>query len=100
MEEIAEIAERKVADRATLDEIRKLTSRYIAYLAMTNLVIYRRTGARLFDVLRKTGEWRNILHGCSWTDFIATMQVRTLGRILLPTSVVRFAIKLGFDKRI
>jgi glycosyltransferase involved in cell wall biosynthesis len=100
MEEISYVAEQKISDRATRQEIQKLAFRYVAYLAMTNLVIYRRAGARLIDVIRKLGDWRVILNRCTFMDFLATAQLRTMGRILLPASAIRLAIRLGLDRRV
>ena len=99
MDEISALAGQKIADRATRREIQKLAFRYVAYLTMTNLVIYRRSGARLIDVVRKLGHWRGILNQCTFMDFLAVMQLRTVGRILLPTPAIRLAIKLGLDRR-
>src|SRR5262249_3854900 len=100
MREVSIAAEQKLTDPTARREVQGLTSRYVAFLAMANLVIYRRAGASLIDVARKVGEWRAILQQCTWLDFIATMQLRTMGRILLPTTLVQLAIKLGLDKRI
>jgi glycosyltransferase involved in cell wall biosynthesis len=100
MQEISGIAGKKIPDRATREEIQKLTLRYVAYLAMTNLVIYRRAGARLIDVVRKVGDWRPMLSQCTLMDFIAIMQLRSIGRILLPTPVIRLGIRLGLDRRL
>ena len=100
MQEMSVIAGQKIPDRGTREEIQKLTRRYVAYLAMTNLVIYRRAGARLIDVARKVGDWRAMLNQCTLMDFIATMQLRSIGRILLPTPVIRLGMRLGLDRRL
>jgi glycosyltransferase involved in cell wall biosynthesis len=99
MEEISALVEQKIADSSTREELQKLTFRYVAYLAMTNLVIYRRSGAGFVDVIRKMKDWRAILNQCTLMDFVATMRPRTMARILLPAPVIRLAIKLGLDGR-
>jgi hypothetical protein len=100
MEKVSAVAEEKIGNRETRQEIQELTSRYVAYMAMANLVICRRSGARLIDIFRKIAEWREILDGCTINDFLATMRLRTLGRILLPPSIIQLAIRRGLDRRI
>lgn len=98
MEEISAAAERKIPDRATRREIQRLTLRYVAYQSMINLVLYRRAGARLIDVVRLLWKWRTLLRQCTLMDFIATWRLRSLGRILLPTPVLRLSIALRLDR--
>jgi hypothetical protein len=75
-----------------------LAKRYIAYQSMINLVLYRRAGARLIDVFRKLWSWRTQLRHCTLFDFVTTWRLRSLGRILLPTPVLRLSIALRLDK--
>ena len=80
-------------------QIQKLTSRYVAHQAMVTLVLYRRAGASVIDVVRKLRDWRPWLRRCSLSDFLATARLRSLGRILLPTSIARLSMAL-FDKHL
>ncbi len=98
MGEISALAEQKIADHATRREIQRLTSRYVAYLTMINLVIYRRGGASLADVVRKLGSWRALIKRCTFMDFATTLRLRSLGRILLPTPLVRWWMRLRLDR--
>ena len=98
MSEISDAAAGKISDRANQREIQKLTSRYLAYQAMVTLVLYRREGASMIDAVRKFWSWRTILDRCTLVDFLATMRVRSMGKILLPTPIIRLLIALGLDK--
>jgi len=98
MEEIAELAEKTIPDSATRRQIQRLTMRYVAYLATINLVIYRRAGASLTDVARKIWSWRTLIRRCTVMDFTTTLRLRSLGRILLPTPLARWSVRLGLDR--
>jgi glycosyltransferase involved in cell wall biosynthesis len=98
MEEISTVAEQKISDGAKRREFHRLAIRYIAYQSMINLVLYRRAGARLIDIFWKFWSWRILLKQCTFVDFIATMRLRSVGRILLPTQVLRLSIALKLDK--
>ena len=61
---------------------------------MITLVLYRRAGASLPDIARKLRNWRPMLRQCTWQDVIATLRLRSLGRILMPArgrQMVNFA---------
>jgi len=98
MEEISAIAKHKIPDRARRLQIQGLTSRYVAHQAMITLVLYRRAGASLTEVVRKLWDWRPMLQRCTLRDFIAILRLRSLGRILLPPRLVRWSIALGLDR--
>jgi glycosyltransferase involved in cell wall biosynthesis len=98
MKEISVVVERKISDRATRSQIQRLTWRFVAYQAMITLLLYRRAGASVIDVVRKLWNWRKLLKQCTLMDFITTLRLRTLGRILLPTPVIRWAIVLRLDR--
>ena len=98
MKEISVVAERKISDLTVRREIKRLATRYTAYTAMANLVIYRRTGASLADVMRKFWDWGSLIGQCTFADFVTTMRLRTLGRILLPPTLVRWLILLRVDR--
>lgn len=98
MEELSAAASRKFPDRARQRQVKGLALRYLAYQAMITLVLYRRAGASLMDIVRKFWAWRTILAHCSLIDFIATARLRSLGRILLPKPMVRLSMALGLDK--
>ncbi len=98
MEEISAIAGEKIPDLPRRHQIQKLAIRYLAYQAMITLVLYRRAGASLPDVARKLRDWRPMLSRCTWRDVIATLRLRSLGRILMPAPFARWAISLGLDK--
>jgi glycosyltransferase involved in cell wall biosynthesis len=98
MKEISVVAEQKISDRATRSEIQKLTWRFVAYQAMITLLLYRRAGASVIDIIRKLWSWRTLLKQCTLMDFITTLRFRTLGRILLPAPVIRWSIALRLDR--
>ena len=98
MKEISVVAERKISDRETRSQIQRLTWRFVAYQAMITLLLYRRAGASVTDVIRKLWNWRTLLKQCTLMDFITTLRLRTLGRILLPAPVIRWSIALGLDR--
>jgi glycosyltransferase involved in cell wall biosynthesis len=98
MEEISAVAEQKIPDRATRRHIQRLAWRFVAYQAMITLLLYRRAGASVVDAVRKVWNWRTMLKQCTLMDFITTLRFRTLGRILLPTPVIRWLIALRLDR--
>lgn len=98
MDEISAAAAQKISDHATQREIQRLTLRYLAYQVMVTLVLCRRAGASLTDVVRKMWNWRIMLKHCTLMDFITTVRVRSLGRILLPTPIIRWSIALRLDR--
>jgi len=98
MDEIHALAEAKISDQTVRRRIQRLTMRYVAYLAIINLLIYRRAGASLTDVGRKLWSWRGLLGRCTVMDFAVTTRLRSLGRILLPTPLVRWSIMLKLDR--
>ncbi|MGE3528032.1 MAG: glycosyltransferase family 2 protein [Methyloceanibacter sp.] len=98
MDEISASLGQKLPKPATQEKIRRLTSRYVAHQAMITLVLYRRTGARLSDVVRKLRKWRPQLERCSLADVLAVVRLRSLGRILLPPSLARWSMALGLDR--
>jgi len=98
MNEISVVAGQKIPDQAMRQQIQRLAMRYVAYLAMINLVICRRAGASLIDVVRKLWNWRTLLRRCTFMDFVTTARLRSLGRILLPTPLVRWSIMLRLDR--
>lgn len=98
MEEISAVAEQKIWDRATRLHIQKLAWRFVAYQAMITLLLYRRGGASVINAVQKLWNWRIMLKQCTLMDFITTLRFRTLGRILLPTPVIRWSIALRLDR--
>jgi glycosyltransferase involved in cell wall biosynthesis len=100
MEEISVLAEANIADKTTRQDIQRLTSRYVAYQSIINIVIYRRDGARFIDIAQQLWKWRKLLKRCKFADFIATWRLRSLARIFLPRPILRLSIALGIDKRI
>ena len=98
MEELSAAATRKFSDSAKQRQIKTLTLRYLAYRTVIALVLYRRAGATLFDALQKLSNWRPVLAECTLMDFVVTGRIRSWGRILLPTALIRLSIALGFDK--
>ena len=98
MEEVSALAEKKVKDPAARRQIQSLTMRYVAYIAMINLVIYRRAGASLADVAQQFWRWRALIGRCTLMDFVTTLRLRSLGRILLPTPLARWSVRLGLDR--
>lgn len=98
MDEISALADRKIADPAKRLQIQKLTLRYVVRQAMITLVLYRRAGASLSEIVRKLREWRPMLRRCTLQDFVATARLRSVGRIILPASLARWSIALGLDR--
>lgn len=98
MQEVPAAHARKFPGSAKQGEIRSLSSRYLAYQAMVTLVLYRREGASATDAVRKFWQWRPMLQRCTWTDFLATVRLRSLARILLPRSMLRPLIALGLGR--
>jgi glycosyltransferase involved in cell wall biosynthesis len=99
MKEIAAIAARRFSDGVTQDKIKKLSLTYLSYQVAVTLVIYRRAGANLTDVVTSLWNWRAILKQCTLLDFMSTMRLRSLARILLPKALVRLSIAFGLDRR-
>jgi glycosyltransferase involved in cell wall biosynthesis len=98
MDELAGAASRKIPDSAKQRQVKGLAQRYLAYQAIITLVLYRRAGASLTDIVRKLWAWRTILTQCSLMDFVATARLRSVGRIVLPKPMVRLSMALGLDK--
>jgi Glycosyl transferase family 2 len=99
MDEISALAADRVPDAGRRARVQRLTSRYVAHQAMITLVLYRRAGASVVDVIRKLRDWRPLLRRCRLSDFLATARLRSIGRILLPTSVARLSMAL-FEKHL
>ena len=97
MEELSAVTEKTIPDRATRHKIQRLVWRFMAYQAMITLLLYRRAGASPVDAVRKFWNWRTMLKQCSLMDFMTTLRFRTLGRILLPTPVIRWLMALRLD---
>jgi glycosyltransferase involved in cell wall biosynthesis len=98
MEEISDAAARKVRNETARREVQRLTLRYVAFKAIQSLVSYRKDGAKLTDVVRQVWNWRGLLGRCSLLDFATTMRLRSLGRILLPTPVIKLSVALKIDR--
>jgi glycosyltransferase involved in cell wall biosynthesis len=99
IEEISDLMEQKVPNRETRLRMQKIAWRFVAYQAMVTLLLYRRSGASLIKAVQKLWDWRVLLKQCTLTDFVTTLRMRTLARILLPTPVIRWSIARGLDKR-
>ena len=98
MDELSDVAEEKIPDPALRARIQRLLTRYVAYMAAVNLVIYRRGGGRLPDAVRTLWSWRGLLGRCSLADFLTTWRLRSVSRIIFPSPVARWATKIGLDK--
>ena len=96
MEELSAAAAQKFPDRQ--HQIKRLTLLYLAYQVMITLVLYRRAGASVTDVVRKLWNWRAMLAQCTLMDFFAIVRLRSLGRILLPKPAARLSMTLGLDR--
>jgi glycosyltransferase involved in cell wall biosynthesis len=97
MQEIS-LAASQLQDPVKRMKIQQLASRYVAHQAMITLVIYRRSGASLADIVRKVRKWRPKLAQCSWSDVLAVLKLRSVGRILLPAHLARVSMALGLDR--
>jgi glycosyltransferase involved in cell wall biosynthesis len=98
MTELSAAADRTVSDPARRAELRELPWRYLAYQTMVTLVLYRRAGASLAELVRKLRDWRPLLARCTLRDFLATARLRSWGRIILPPALTRWSIALGLDR--
>jgi glycosyltransferase involved in cell wall biosynthesis len=98
MEELSAAAAQKFPDRTRQHQIKRLTLLYLAYQVMITLVLYRRAGASVTDVVCKLWNWRAMLAQCTLMDFFAIVRLRSLGRILLPKPAVRLSMTLGLDR--
>ena len=98
MDEISALATDRIPERDKRRQVQDLTSRYKAHQAMITLVLYRRAGASLSDAMRKLWDWRQMLARCTVSDFVATLRLRSLFRILLPAPLARWSIALGLDR--
>lgn len=98
MQEVSATAGEKLQDPGKRLKIRRLLPRYAAHQAMITLVLYRRAGASLTDVMRKWRKWRPMLRQCTWSDFAAVLRLRSLGRILLPARIAKWSVALRLDR--
>jgi glycosyltransferase involved in cell wall biosynthesis len=98
MEEISVLAEHKIANHARRRRIQILTLRYMAYYSMNTLVLYRRAGASVADAIRKLWSWRSVLKRCTLPDFVTTLRLRTLGRIVVPEPMIRWSLRRQLDR--
>jgi glycosyltransferase involved in cell wall biosynthesis len=98
IEEISSAIDRKIADKAVRSDMRGFILQYLASQVMITLVLYRRAGASFVDVVRKLWDWRAILKRCTLRDFVAILRLRSVARILLPSTVARWSLALGLDK--
>jgi glycosyltransferase involved in cell wall biosynthesis len=98
MREFSSALERKISDSATRKQVRGLIAKYLVLQIMITLVLYRRAGASLTDVVGKLRTWRPILRQCPWWDALSILRIRSVARILLPPAAARWSIALGLDK--
>jgi hypothetical protein len=98
MREFSAALERKISDIATRKQVQVLIAKYLVLQIMITLVLYRRAGASLADVVGKLRSWRPILQRCPWRDAISILRLRSVARILLPLAAARWSIALGLDK--
>jgi glycosyltransferase involved in cell wall biosynthesis len=89
MEELFAKAERKVPSPARRRKIYRATMCNIAHRAIQELAFLRRNGVGLRECARRISSWRGILARCSVIDFMVASRLRLIGRILLPTPVIR-----------
>jgi hypothetical protein len=95
MEELSDAAGRMVSNEDARREVQRLTRTYVLHRAIQELAFYRREGASLMDVVRHLWRWRALLARCTFSDFVRTPRLRLVGRILLPTPVIRLVRQVG-----
>ena len=95
MDELSNAADRMIANESVRTKIQKLTRTYVAHRAIQEFAFGRRQGASLTEVLRHVWGWRGLLAGCTLADFVTTSRFRLVGRILMPTPVIRFVRLMG-----
>jgi hypothetical protein len=95
MEEISAAAARKVSNPTTRQEIHRATRCNIAHRAIQEIAFNRRNGASLFHAIRRLWSWRGLLARCTFFDFVAASRLHLIGRILLPTPVIRYVRLMG-----
>jgi hypothetical protein len=96
-EKISMAAARLIADVAVRRDVQSHTKRYLAFKAIENLVVYRRNGATLVDVMRQLWSWRKQLRDCTLADFLGSARLRSIARILLPTPAIRLLRQVGIN---
>jgi glycosyltransferase involved in cell wall biosynthesis len=97
MIELSKAAGRVISNETTRREIQRLTKRYLAYKALQELAVCRQQGSSLYEVARQFWNWRGILGQCTLGDFLTSLRLRSVGRILLPTPVVRLGRMIGIS---
>lgn len=98
MQEVSATAGEKLQDPVKRQKVQRLMSRYVAHQAMITLVLYRRGGASLTDVMRKLRKWRPMLKQCTMADVLAVLRLRSVGRILMPATLARWSMALRLDR--
>ena len=96
-EKISAAAARAIADEVVRRDVQGHTKRYVAFKAIENLVISRRNGATLIDVIRQLWGWREKLSDCTLADFLGSARPRSIARILLPTPAIRLLRHVGIS---
>jgi len=95
LEELSAVAERMIADPDTRIAVQNHTRSRIWHRAIQELAFIRQDGASLLDVAKSLWCWRAPLARCSFRNFLAGLRLRPLGRILLPSALLRYLHGLG-----
>jgi glycosyl transferase family 2 len=95
LEELSAVAERMVADPVTRTAVQNHTRSRIWHRAIQELAFIRQEGASLLDVAKCLWRWRAPLARCSFRNFLDGLRLRPLGRIFLPSALIRYLHGLG-----
>lgn len=94
MEVISDASAGAIADEASRRELQDLTAHYVAKKLFDFLVLYRRQGASLGDVVRRFQLWRAQSRQCTLLHLAAALRVRSLALLLLPAPATRRLLSL------
>jgi glycosyltransferase involved in cell wall biosynthesis len=83
-----------ISSEASRRELQDLTAFYVAKKLFDFLVLYRRQGATLRDVVRKLQIWRTQSRQCRLAHFAAALNLRSLTLLLLPAPTTKRLLSL------
>ena len=89
MEALSDAANLMVLNERTRRAVQRHARTYVWHGAIQELASYREEGASLIDVARRLWDWRRLLAQCTFSNFVAALRLRPVGRILLPSSAIQ-----------
>lgn len=94
MELISDASAGVIADEASRCELQDLTAHYVAKKLFDFLLLYRRQGASLSDVVRRFQFWRAQSRQCTLLHLAAALRLRSVALLLLPAPATRRLLSL------